>query len=230
MNKFREIYTLRDIERNLSAHKDLLVNIITRWVEAGGPVLMKFQDSADPAEYTVVGLRKEGSSVILTDMEGPFMKLEELPENSLLAAAKILERMFADRAETGTEEVDTRQASCFRCALGKPHKYDERKECDVTCTLDGKTKRKDTACVCPRFESKDGLQFSYGEDGVPIRNRTSLDIRTKAQWEEVGYRLTEHAKGVGMHPAAEKYRRGMNTVCTYYTVLETVDPLKDFNK
>lgn len=58
----------------------------------------------------------------------------------------------------------------------------------------------------------------YGEDGIPVRNKTSLDYRTENQWSMVGRCIKDGANGLEMHPTMN----GSKT-CVYYLIEDTVE-------
>lgn len=63
-------------------------------------------------------------------------------------------------------------------------------------------------------------ELYYREDGIPVRNKTSLDYRTENQWNMVGRYIKDGAKGLEMHPTMN----GSKTF-TYYLIEDTVEIL-----
>lgn len=112
-----------------------------------------------------------------------------------------------------------RQESCWRCAYGHSGETEgkiagliERVRCDITHRMGSI----DRACYCDKFKPRFAAELYYGEDGIPIRNRTSLDYRTERQWNEVGRRLKDDAVGLDMHSTV----MGRKTF-RYYLIDET---------
>lgn len=95
-----------------------------------------------------------------------------------------------------------RQESCWRCAYGYSGETDgpvpgkiERVRCDITHRM-GSIWR---ALYCKHFTPRWKPELYYGADGIPIRNKTSLDYRTERQWNDAGRRLKNDAVGLDMH-------------------------------
>ena len=53
-------------------------------------------------------------------------------------------------------------------------------------------------------------------DGLPIRSKTALDLRTENQWRDAGRRIKPGEKGYEMHPASLAKR-----TCIYYLPEQT---------
>lgn len=125
-----------------------------------------------------------------------------------------------------------RQESCWRCKFGRSGETEcagpgriIKVRCEKTHRM-GSIKR---ACYCPMFESVYEAKLFYGEDGIPIRNRTSLDYRTERQWNEVGRIIKKGAKGLDMHVNL----MGLKTF-RYFLIEETEElveePKMNFNR
>lgn len=109
-----------------------------------------------------------------------------------------------------------RQESCWRCSFG----HGGTTECEspggiikVLCDKTHRMVSTKRACYCQMFAPLYPAELHYGKDGIPIRNRTSLDYRTERQWNDVGRQLKENAKGLEMHAngmAIRTYRYYLN--------------------
>lgn len=73
---------------------------------------------------------------------------------------------------------------------------------------------------CKYYKSRIGFyplgQIPVGDDGIPVRNTTSLLLLTKSQWAELGRSIKADAKGHEMHPSMMARR-----TYVYYTEEET---------
>ena len=114
-----------------------------------------------------------------------------------------------------------RQESCWRCKYG--HSTGARgpvpgKITEVYCT---RTKRWGSiyrACYCEKWKPNYSAELYCGEDGIPVRNKTSLDYRTKIQWGNVGRVIKDGAVGLDMHPTMLSLK-----TLTYYLIEDTLE-------
>ena len=52
--------------------------------------------------------------------------------------------------------------------------------------------------------------------GIPVRSKTSLDYRTKSQWQSIGRKVKKGAKGLKMYPMI-----GAIGTIAYYLIEQT---------
>ena len=116
-----------------------------------------------------------------------------------------------------------RQETCWRCKWGRGNGTKCSSPGRITHVLCKKRHRwvnNFKACVCEEWESIMPAKLFYREDGIPVRNQTSLDYRTANQWEMIGRYIKEDAEGLEMHPTMN----GSKTY-TYYLIEDTIlDP------
>lgn len=113
-----------------------------------------------------------------------------------------------------------RQESCWRCRYG----HSGRTKCSspglITHVFCDKTRRWvkiQCACYCKKWEPNCPPTLYYREDGIPVRNKTSLDYRTENQWREVGRYIKDGAKGLEMHATMNGSK-----IFVYYLISETI--------
>lgn len=113
-----------------------------------------------------------------------------------------------------------RQETCWRCKWGRGNGTKCSSPGRITHVLCSKRHRwvnNFKACVCEEWKSIMPAKLYYREDGVPVRNQTSLDYRTANQWEMVGRCIKDDAEGLEMHPTMN----GSKTY-TYYLIEDTI--------
>lgn len=114
-----------------------------------------------------------------------------------------------------------RHESCWRCKSGHGGETicsSPGRIVKVRCEKTGRMGSINRACYCQKFEPLYKAELYYADDGIPVRNKTSLDYRTENQWWEAGRWLKAAAKGIDMHAT-------MNSSKTfrYYLIDETVE-------
>lgn len=113
-----------------------------------------------------------------------------------------------------------RQETCWRCKSGRGNGTKGPSPGRIThvfCTKRHRWVNNYKACVCELWDSFMPAELYYHEDGVPVRNQTSLDYRTENQWNMVGRYIKDGAKGLEMHPTMNGYK-----TFTYYLIEDTV--------
>lgn len=123
-----------------------------------------------------------------------------------------------------------RQETCWRCKFGRGNGTKCKRAGMITHVLCKKRHRwvsNYKACVCELWVSIMPAKLYYHEDGIPVRNQTSLDYRTENQWAEVGRCIKDGAKGLEMHPTMN----GSKTY-VYYLMEDTIEipPMSEFEK
>lgn len=114
-----------------------------------------------------------------------------------------------------------RQETCWRCKSGRGNGTKCSTPGRITHVFCAKRRRwvnNNKACVCEWWDSLMPAELYYREDGIPVRNKTSLDYRTENQWNMVGRYIKDGAKGLEMHPTMN----GSKTF-TYYLIEDTVE-------
>ena len=118
-----------------------------------------------------------------------------------------------------------RQESCWRCKFG----HSTGTKCsspgritDVFCEKTRRWGKIQQACYCEKWVPNCPPELYYREDGIPVRNKTSLDYRTASQWESVGRYVKYDAEGLEMHPTMN----GSKTY-TYFLIEDTVESIEE---
>lgn len=82
-----------------------------------------------------------------------------------------------------------RQETCWRYKSGRGNGTKCSTPGRITHVFCAKRRRwvnNNKACVCELWDSLMPAELYYREDGIPVRNKTSLDYRTENQWNMVG--------------------------------------------
>lgn len=107
-----------------------------------------------------------------------------------------------------------REDTCARCIHSTD--YDSRLYMS-TCTRSGRRGQTERGHYCVKFENRNPPELYYMH-GIPVRSKTSLDYRTKSQWQRIGRKVKKGAKGIQMYPMI-----GAMGTTTYYLIEQTED-------
>lgn len=144
---------------------------------------------------------------------------EEWPDT--LNTIERIERR-TDRAPLPEKKVNRvlRSFSCGQCVFGGGVMVGEH---HVDCQKRSYRPHISAAETCEDFKHRladhvgsiEDIQKSE-YDGLPIRSKTALDLRTEIQWRDAGRRIKPGEKGYEMHPASLAKR-----TCIYYLPEQT---------
>lgn len=104
-----------------------------------------------------------------------------------------------------TEKTILRSFTCGQCVFGGGVVPGDR---HVDCEKRSYRPHKRTAESCKDFKHR--LEDHVGSiediqkseyDGLPIRSKTALDLRTENQWHDAGKRIKPGEEGYEMHPS-----------------------------